>query len=99
MPVTRLLLRMVATGQDQVPAEARKNLVDNLRRAGEIVRDRGLGDKATTAATAGDILELAFELADEPTVTEHLCRLTDPQALTAPLAPEILSALDRFARA
>lgn len=96
MPVTRMLLRMVATHQGLVPEEAKKVLVHNLRGAGLMVRDRGQG---ATAPTAGDILELAFELADEPAVLERLCALSTPDSLDAQLAADVLAALDRFARA
>lgn len=96
MPVTRMLLRMMATHQALVPEEAKNVLVHNLRNAGLMVRDRGQG---ATAAMAGDILELAFELADEPAVIARLCSLTTPEALDAQLATDVRAALDRFARA
>jgi hypothetical protein len=99
MPVTRMLLRMVAAHQALVPEDAKAVLVHNLRHAGLLVRDRGQGAAAPAAMTPGDVIELAFELADEPAVIEKLCALSGPEALDAALAVDVLAALDRFARA
>lgn len=96
MPVTRMLLRMVAAHHGLVPEDAKKVLTHNLRLAGEMVRDRGQG---ATASTQGDVIELAFELADEPAIIAQLCGLNNMVTLDAQLAADVLAALDRFARA
>lgn len=96
MPVTRMLLRLVASQQGTVSAETLATLARNLQRAAHIVQSK---DPAVAGAAAGNVLELAFELADEPELIARLHALTDPEQLDAPLATQVLAALDRFALA
>lgn len=90
----RALVRVLSTSQQDLPPEVQTYLYDVAREAAIFVRE-----KHRNPALSPEVVEMAFEIADESELVNELSGMTSPKAFNPQVAQRLLDGLQRFAAA
>lgn len=90
----RALVRVLSTNQESLSPEVQAYLYNVARGAAIFVRE-----KHHTPDLRPEVVEMAFEIADEPELINELSCMTSPNAFNPQVAQRLLAGLQRFATA
>jgi hypothetical protein len=90
----RALVRVLSTNQDGLSPQVRTYVYTVARDAAIFVQE-----KHHTPDLRPEVVEMAFEIADEPELVNELSEMTSPTAFNPQVAQRLLAGLQRFAAA